>query len=82
MAFVSEAETRRGARQSDALHIGERMLRVGLRVDKLEQHCAIRMQELGIPEGINGQPDYGGSGKWYAFDCRATRGRETTAVNL
>jgi hypothetical protein len=31
--------------------------------DKLEEHCAIRMQELGIPDDMNGQPDYGRDGR-------------------
>lgn len=30
--------------------------------DKLEEHCSIRMQELGIPDDMNGQPDYGRDG--------------------
>jgi hypothetical protein len=49
--------------------------------DKLEEHCAIRMQELGIPEGMNRQPDYGGGGRWYAFDPAGhTVGENTTGV--
>jgi hypothetical protein len=47
--------------------------------DKLEEHCTIRMQELGIPDDMNGQPDYGRDGKWRAFDWRdGEGGRNTT----
>lgn len=29
--------------------------------DKLEAYCAVRMEELGIPEDMIGQPDYDGT---------------------
>ena len=49
--------------------------------DKLEEHCTIRMQELGIPDDMNGQPDYGRDGKWRAFDWRdGEGGRNTTGI--
>ena len=49
--------------------------------DKLEKHCTIRMQELGIPDNMNGQPDYGGDGEWRAFDpYRRIGGANTTGV--
>ena len=49
--------------------------------DKLEEHCTIRMQELGIPDNMNGQPDYGRDGEWRAFDWRdGEGGRNTTGV--
>ena len=49
--------------------------------DKLEEHCTIRMQELGIPNNMNGQPDYGRDGQWRAFDWRdGAGGRNTTGV--
>lgn len=49
--------------------------------DKLEEHCSIRMQELGIPDDMNGQPDYGGDGKWRSFDWRTEEGgRNTTGI--
>ena len=39
------------------------------------------MQELGIPENMNGQPDSGRDGKWRAFDWRdGEGGRNTTQV--
>jgi hypothetical protein len=50
-------------------------------VDKLEEHCTIRMKELGIPDNMNGQPDYGRDGEWRVFDWRdGEGGRNTTGV--
>jgi hypothetical protein len=46
--------------------------------DKIEQHCTIRMDELGIPENMNGQPDYGGGGRWHAFDPHGRKGGANT----
>jgi hypothetical protein len=46
--------------------------------DKLEEHCAIRMQELGISDEMNGQPDYAGDGKWRAFNAYGRQGGENT----
>jgi hypothetical protein len=49
--------------------------------DKLEEYCSVRMQELGIPDNMNGQPDYDGDGKWHAFDSAGrTGGSNTTGV--
>ena len=49
--------------------------------DMLEEQCTIRMQELGIPDNMNGQPDYGGDGEWRAFDpYRRIGGANTTGV--
>jgi hypothetical protein len=49
--------------------------------DKLEEHCTTRMQELGIPDNMNGQPDYGRDGEWRSFDWRdGEGGRNTTGV--
>jgi hypothetical protein len=42
--------------------------------DRLEQYCAARMQELGIPDNMNGEPDYDGDGKWHAFDAAGRQG--------
>jgi hypothetical protein len=47
--------------------------------DKIEQHCTIRMDELGIPENMNGQPDYGGGGRWHAFDPHGRKGGANTS---
>jgi hypothetical protein len=49
--------------------------------DKLEEYCSVPMQELGIPDNMNGQPDYDGDGKWHAFDpAGRTGGSNTTGV--
>ncbi len=49
--------------------------------DKLEEYCSIRMQDLGIPDKMSGQPDYDGDGKWHAFDPSGrTGGSNTTGV--
>ncbi|MFI5457753.1 MAG: hypothetical protein ACHRXM_20110, partial [Isosphaerales bacterium] len=40
--------------------------------------CTIRMQELGIPDDMNGQPDYDGGGTWHAFDPRGRKGGGNT----
>ncbi len=51
--------------------------------DKLEEYCTVRMQELGIPDHMNGEPDYDGDGKWHAFDpAGRTAGSNTTGVVL
>jgi hypothetical protein len=46
--------------------------------DKVEEHCTIRMQELRIPNNMNGQPDYEGDGNWRAFNPYGRQGGETT----
>ena len=46
--------------------------------DKLEEHCTIRMQELGIPDNMNGQPNYAGDGRWRAFNAYGRQGGENT----
>ena len=39
------------------------------------------MQELGIPDNMNGQPDYDGDGQWQSFDpAGRTGGSNTTGV--
>src|SRR4051794_27946324 len=48
-------------------------------VDRLDQYCAIRMDELGIPEGKNGAPDFDGDGKWRAFDPEGRSGGNITS---
>jgi hypothetical protein len=42
--------------------------------DKLEEYCTVRMQELGIPDNMNGEPDYDGDGGWHAFDPAGRQG--------
>ncbi len=46
-----------------------------------ESYVRRRMKELGIPADMNGQPDYGGTGQWRAFDPDEREGgRNTTGV--
>jgi hypothetical protein len=50
----------------------------------LDQYCALRMQELGIPENLFGTADLGGDGRWRAFLARERQGgtlMEGIAVN-
>jgi len=42
--------------------------------DKLEEYRAVRMEELGIPNDLIGQPDYDGDGSWQAFDPNGRKG--------
>jgi hypothetical protein len=46
--------------------------------DVIEAHVAIRNEELGIPEDMNGQPDYHGDGRWRAFNPHGRQGGENT----
>jgi hypothetical protein len=46
--------------------------------DKLEEYITVRMDELGIPDDMNGQPNYGGDGRWYAFDPHGRKGGGNT----
>ena len=46
--------------------------------DKLDQYCVNRMQELGIPDDKNGAPDFGGDGRWLAFQARDRSGGNIT----
>ena len=48
--------------------------------DKIEEHCTIRMQELGIPENMNGQPDYGRDGEVAGRNHYTIRLYDTIAV--
>ena len=46
-----------------------------------ESYVRKRNRELGIPNDMNGQPDYGGDGRWRAFDPdRRIGGANTTGV--
>ena len=50
----------------------------------LDQYCALRMQELGIPEHLHGTRDLEGDGRWTAFIPRDRQGGsllEGIAVN-
>jgi len=43
-----------------------------------ETYVRKRMKELGIPESQIGQPDYGGDGRWRAFDPHEREGGKNT----
>src|SRR5262249_33611841 len=43
-----------------------------------ERYVRRRMAELGIPEHQRGQPDYGGDGRWRAFDPYERLGGKNT----
>ena len=45
----------------------------------LDQYCALRMQELGIPEHLFGAPDFEGDGKWKAFIAHERMGGNITS---
>ena len=47
--------------------------------DRLDQYCALRMDELGIPEDKNGAPDYDRDGRWRAFDPLGRSGGNVTS---
>lgn len=46
--------------------------------DVIEAYIAIRIEELGIPDRMNGQPDYHGDGRWRAFNPHGRQGGENT----
>lgn len=49
----------------------------------LDAYCAVRMEELGIPERLHGAPDFDGDGKWRAFIAHdRTGGRITTGITV
>jgi hypothetical protein len=46
--------------------------------DVIEAHVAVRNEELGIPDRMNGQPNYGGDGRWQVFNPLGRQGGENT----
>jgi hypothetical protein len=44
----------------------------------LDQYCAIRMQELGIPKHLLGATDFDGGGRWKAFIAHQREGGNIT----
>ena len=49
--------------------------------DVAERYVERRNRELGIPDAMNGQPDYAGDGHWVHFDFYEREGgRNTTGV--
>jgi hypothetical protein len=48
-----------------------------------ESYVRGRNRELGIPKHMNGEPDYGGDGRWRAFNPKGTTGgNNTTGVSV
>ena len=43
-----------------------------------ESYVRHRNRELGIPEAMNGEPDFGGDGKWRGFNPKGTTGGNNT----
>lgn len=77
--MIGEPPSARGGRPADpglhAQQIAREWEDVG------ERHVRRRNRELGIPKDMNGQPDYGGDGRWRAFDpYRRIGGANTTGV--
>lgn len=49
----------------------------------LDAYCALRMEQLGIPERLHGAPDFERDGKWRAFiEHNRTGGRLTTGITV
>lgn len=46
--------------------------------DRLDEYCAVRMAELGIPEHLHGATDFDGSGRWKAFIAHGRSGGNLT----
>lgn len=44
----------------------------------LDSYCAVRMQELGIPERLHGATDFDGDGTWKAFIVHEREGGNIT----
>lgn len=45
---------------------------------ELDQYCAIRMEELGIPKRLHGATDFDGDGRWKAFIAHEREGGNIT----
>src|SRR5271155_4855106 len=75
-AMIGVPPSARGGRPADiAVHasqVAQEWEDVG------ERYVRRRMRELGIPENQIGQPDYGGDGRWRAFNPRGQKGGENT----
>jgi hypothetical protein len=74
--MIGEPPSARGGRPADpglhASQVAQEWEDVG------ESYVRRRMRELGIPEDQIGQPDYGGDGRWRAFDPRGKKGGANT----
>jgi hypothetical protein len=45
---------------------------------ELEQYVALRNEEIGVRENMNGQPNFEGDGRWRAFNPYGRQGGENT----
>ena len=45
---------------------------------ELDAYCALRMEELGVPERLHGATDFDGDGQWKAFIDRERQGGNLT----
>jgi hypothetical protein len=77
--MIGEPPSARGGRPADpglhASQVAQEWEDVG------EGYVRWRNRELGIPEHMNGEPDYGGDGRWRAFNPKGrTGGNNTTGV--
>jgi hypothetical protein len=74
--MTGEPPSARGGRPADpglhAQQIAQEWEDVG------ESYVSRRNRELGIPNAMNGQPTYGGDGRWRAFNPHGRQGGENT----
>jgi hypothetical protein len=80
-AMIGLPPSARGGRSADpGLHASQ----VAREWDDVgESYVRRRNRELGIPERMNGEPDYGGDGIWRAFNPEGTTGgNNTTGVSV
>jgi hypothetical protein len=77
--MIGEAPSARGGRPADPGLHAQQIAREW--EDLGERYVRRRNRELGIPNDMNGQPDYGGDGRRRAFDpYRRIGGANTTGV--
>ena len=51
--------------------------------EPLDQYCAIRMEQLGIPDHLHGAPDFDTDGRWRAFIANdRSGGRITSGITV
>ncbi|QEH35378.1 hypothetical protein OJF2_39300 [Aquisphaera giovannonii] len=74
--MIGEPPSARGGRPADpglhAQQIAREWEDVG------ESYVHRREKELGIPDGMNGQPDFDGDGRWRSFHPHGRQGGENT----
>ena len=68
--------SKRGGRPADIAAHASQMAQEWEDVGK--SYVRRRMEELGIPDHQTGQPDYGGDGRWRAFDPYERQGGKNT----